>query len=102
VQTPRAGLRAPVDCAGGAAILAVMDTLSDAAARAAARASWPGLKTTLAEAPGDDLSAPTTAEQRVARVAALTASGAPLAAHGGALISRGMRTVVLPVRARGR
>ena len=50
-----------------------MDSPSDAAARAAARAHWPGLKTTLAEAPGDDLSASTTAEQRVAMVWELSA-----------------------------
>jgi hypothetical protein len=37
---------------------------ADEQARRAARASWPGLKTTLAEAPGtEDLSATTTAEQ---------------------------------------
>jgi hypothetical protein len=50
-----------------------MDLSSDAAARAAARARWPGLKTTLAEAPGDDLSASTTAEERVAMVWELSA-----------------------------
>ncbi|MBM4380411.1 MAG: hypothetical protein FJ086_14130 [Deltaproteobacteria bacterium] len=49
-----------------------MDAPKDAAARAAARAGWPGLKTTLAEAPGDDLSASTTAEQRVAMVEELS------------------------------
>lgn len=40
---------------------------SDAARRAAERSKWPGLKTTLADAPdGEDLSTTTTAEERVA------------------------------------
>lgn len=44
-----------------------MADFPDAARRAAERARWPGLKTTLAEAPGgDDLSATTTVEQRLA------------------------------------
>lgn len=39
----------------------------DAARRAAERARWPGLKTTLAAAPGaEDLRATTTAEERLA------------------------------------
>lgn len=47
-----------------------MDSAED---RAAARASWPGLKTALAEAPGaEDLSASTTAEQRLAMMWELT------------------------------
>jgi hypothetical protein len=46
---------------------------ADEQARRAARASWPGLKTTLAEAPGtEDLSATTTAEQRLAMMWELT------------------------------
>lgn len=50
-----------------------MTFAEEAASRAAARASWPGLKTTLAEAPGaDDLSASTTAEQRLAMMWELT------------------------------
>jgi hypothetical protein len=45
----------------------------DAASRRAARATWPGLKTTLAEAPGaEDLSATTTAEQRLGMMWELT------------------------------
>lgn len=44
-----------------------MISADEAALRAAARASWPGLKTTLAEAPGaEDLSATTTPEERLA------------------------------------
>lgn len=40
---------------------------SDAARRAAERSRWPGLKTTLTEAPGaEDLSATTTVEERLA------------------------------------
>ena len=43
-----------------------MNASDEAARRAAARASWPGLKTTLLDAPGaEDLSATTTAEQRL-------------------------------------
>lgn len=43
-----------------------MSPAEEAARRAAARALWPGLKTTLGEAPGaEDSSATTTAEQRL-------------------------------------
>jgi hypothetical protein len=50
-----------------------MTSAEDAARRAAARASWPGLKTTLAEAAGaEDLSASTTTEQRLAMMWELT------------------------------
>jgi len=50
-----------------------MDTADEAARRAAARASWPGLKTTLTEAPGaEDLSATTTPEERLAMMWPLT------------------------------
>jgi hypothetical protein len=48
--------------------------MSDEQARRAARASWPGLKTTLTESPGaEDLRDTTTAEQRVAMMWELTA-----------------------------
>lgn len=50
-----------------------MDSAEQAALRAAARAGWPGLKTTLSEAPGaEDLSASTTPEQRLAMMWELT------------------------------
>ena len=50
-----------------------MNSAEEAARRAAARASWPGSKTTLAEAQGaEDLSATTTAEQRLAMMWELT------------------------------
>lgn len=50
-----------------------MDSEEEAAARAAARAKWPGLKTTLADAPGaEDLSATTTPEQRIGMMWELT------------------------------
>ena len=50
-----------------------MNSAEEAARRARARASWPGLKTTLAEAPGaEDLSASTTPEQRLAMMWELT------------------------------
>lgn len=61
-----------------------MDLPDEAHRRAAARASWPGLKTTLAEAPdAENLSATTTAEQRLAMmwelaVAAWSLTGVPL------------------------
>lgn len=46
---------------------------ADDAARRAARASWPGLKTTLAQAPGaEDLSAGTTPEERLGMMWELT------------------------------
>lgn len=52
-----------------------MSAADEAAQRAAARVSWPGLKTTLAEAPdGEDLSDITTAEDRLAMMWALAAS----------------------------
>jgi len=50
-----------------------MSSAEEAARRAAGRASWPGLKTTLTEAPGaEDLSASTTPEQRLAMMWELT------------------------------
>lgn len=50
-----------------------MDSAEEAAARMAARAKWPGHKTTLTEAPGaEDLSATTTPEQRVGMLWELT------------------------------
>jgi hypothetical protein len=50
-----------------------MSSADESARRAAARAGWPGLKTTLTDAPGaDDLRATTTAEQRLAMMWELT------------------------------
>ena len=50
-----------------------MTSAEEAARRAAARACWPGLKTTLSEAAGaEDLSASTTPEQRLAMMWELT------------------------------
>ncbi len=47
--------------------------MSSAEERAAARASWPGLKTTLSAAPGaEDVSATTTPEERIAMMWELT------------------------------
>lgn len=50
-----------------------MDSAKEAGRRAAARAAWPGLKTSLTEAPGaENLSASTTAEQRLGMMWELT------------------------------
>lgn len=50
-----------------------MTSEDERARRVAARRSWPGLKTTLAEAPGaEDLSATTTVEERLAMMWGLT------------------------------
>jgi hypothetical protein len=53
-----------------------MNPAEEAAARAAGRAKWPGLKTTLVEAPGaEDLSATTTPEQRIGMMWELIRAG---------------------------
>jgi hypothetical protein len=64
-----------------------MSSESDRAQRARARADWPGIKTSLAEATdAADLSATTTAEERLAMMwplalAAWTLSGQPLPSY---------------------
>lgn len=64
-----------------------MLSVDEIAARRAARASWPGLKTTLAQAPGaEDLRATTTPEQRLGMMwelarGAWAMTGQPLPAY---------------------